>query len=121
MEKRIIDENTGIEYVLVDNIYYPIFILDDEGYNFGKYGNMRLSYLKEHKTNLYIELLVKERLYSHIENIENTSLEWLKKLQNQYIQRNPLPDNNNFIEIYKIRQQAFDYAEEIIKNELIYS
>lgn len=119
MEKRIIDEKTGIEYVLVDDVYYLILALEDEGINFGKYGRMRLNYLKEHRTELYAEMLVRETLYKHIEDIQREALDMTEKLEKQYIERNPLPNNSRFLENYRIRQEARDYADEIVKNILI--
>lgn len=119
MEKRIIDEKTGIEYVLVDDVYYPILVLEDEGINFGKYGRMRLNYLKEHRKELYTEMLVKETLYEHIEDIQREALDMMERLEKQYIELNPLPKNDEFMECYRIRQQARDCADEIVKNILI--
>jgi hypothetical protein len=120
MEKRIIDEKTGIEYVLVDDIYYPIFVLEDEGVNFGKYGRMRLNYLKEHRKELYTEMLVRDTLYEHIEDIQREALDMIERLEKQYIRQNSLASDNDFMENYNIRQQARDYADEVVKRELIY-
>lgn len=120
MEKRIIDENTGIEYVLVDDIYYPVLVLEDEGINFGKYGRMRLNYLKEHRKDLYTEMLVSEMLYKHIEDIQREALEMMERLEKQYIRQNSVASDNGFMENYKMRQQARDYADEVVKRELIY-
>lgn len=120
MEKRIIDEKTGIEYVLVDDIYYPIFVLEDEGVNFGKYGRIRLDYLKEHRKELYAEMLVKDMLYEHIEDIQREALEMIERLEKQYIRQNSVTKDNGFMKNYNLRQQAKDYAEEVVKRELIY-
>jgi hypothetical protein len=119
MEKRIIDEKTGIEYVLVDDIYYPVLVLEDEGINFGKYGRMRLNYLKEHRKDLYTEMLVRETLYQHIEDIQREAIKMIERLEKQYIERNPFLKNGGFMENYRVRQQARDYADEIVKNILI--
>lgn len=119
MEKRIIDEMTGIEYVLVNDIYYQILVLEDEGNSFGKYGRMRLNYLKEHRKGLYTEMLVRETLYTHIEDIQRDA-EMLARLEKQYMERNPLPKDDNFMESYKSRQQARNFADELVKSYLIY-
>ncbi len=39
-------------------------------------------------------------------------------MQEQYLKKNPLPSNGDFMETYRIRRQVFDYAEEVIKIEL---
>lgn len=103
MKKIIIDDKTGIEYVLVDDIYYPIFVLEDEGVNFGKYGRIRLDYLKEHRKELYAEMLVKDMLYEHIEDIQKNALEMLERLEKQYIRQNSVTNDNDFMKNYKIR------------------
>ena len=39
----------------------------------GKYGRMRKSYLKEHRPILYNQLLMSEKLYPHLLEIERTA------------------------------------------------
>ena len=41
----------------------------------GKYGRMRKSYLKEHRPILYNQLLMSEKLYPHLLEIDRTALE----------------------------------------------
>ena len=41
----------------------------------GKYGRMRKSYLKEHRPILYNHLLMSEKLYSHLLEIDQTAQE----------------------------------------------
>ena len=41
----------------------------------GKYGRMRKSYLKEHRPILYNQLLMSEKLYPHLLEIERTAQE----------------------------------------------
>ena len=58
MGKHIIGEN-GISYTKgTDGIYYPDLKLPEgEDYEIGRYGNMRLEYLKNHRKGLYLDLL----------------------------------------------------------------
>jgi hypothetical protein len=48
-------------------------VLEDEGIYFGKYGRMKLNYFKEHRKELYTEMLVKDTLYEHIEDIQKNA------------------------------------------------
>ena len=41
----------------------------------GKYGRMRKSYLKEHRPILYNQLLMSEKLYPHLLEIDRTAQE----------------------------------------------
>ncbi|MEY8236231.1 TnpV protein [Lachnospiraceae bacterium 66-29] len=63
MEKHIIGEN-GISYTKrTDGIYYPDLKLPEgENYEIGRYGNMRLEYLKNHHKGLYLDLLTSGKL-----------------------------------------------------------
>ena len=63
MGKHIIGEN-GISYTKgTDGIYYPDLKLPEgENYEIGRYGNMRLEYLKNHHKGLYLDLLTSGKL-----------------------------------------------------------
>ena len=39
----------------------------------GKYGRMRKAYLKEHRPILYNQLLMSEKLYPHLQEIDETA------------------------------------------------
>ena len=50
LQKNYIDEKTGIEYRLVGNYYIPNLVLPSQkNVKLGKYGRMRVRYLKENK------------------------------------------------------------------------
>ena len=67
MGKHIIGEN-GISYTKgTDGIYYPDLKLPEgEDYEIGRYGNMRLEYLKNHRKGLYLDLLTSGKLNRHL-------------------------------------------------------
>ncbi|MCT4661862.1 MAG: TnpV protein, partial [Tissierellales bacterium] len=69
---------------------------------------------------LYAEMLVRETLYEHIEDIQREAIEMMERLEKQYIERHSLTMDSDFMEMYRIRQQARNYAEEIIKKYLIF-
>ena len=49
----------------------------------GKYGRMRKSYLKEHRPILYNHLLMSEKLYPHLLEIEETANSRLEQMMPQ--------------------------------------
>ena len=52
----------------------PNLQLENEGEKpLGKYGRMRKTYLKEHRPILYNQLLMSEKLYPHLLEIERTA------------------------------------------------
>lgn len=53
----------NISYPKIGDYLLPILKLEDkERFNIGKYGLLKLEYLKKNKRGLYTELLMKDRL-----------------------------------------------------------
>ena len=71
MEKHIMGEN-GISYTLgEDGLYYPdLYFLEETEYPIGKYGMLRKTYLKEHRKDLYLELILAGKLNEHLHQID---------------------------------------------------
>ena len=57
-----------------------------------KYGIMRRSFLKQHRTILYNQLLLSEQLYPHLRETQQAADERLDTLMEQLTKRNPPPD-----------------------------
>ena len=55
----------------------PDLIMDNpcENYHIGKYGRLRLNYIKNYKRGLYTELMINGTLSKHLADIENTANE----------------------------------------------
>ena len=69
MEKYIIEN--GIKYELCGDIYYPTLKLDEQtNYQIGKYGCLRLDYIKQHCKGRYNTLLVEARLNTYLYEID---------------------------------------------------
>ena len=80
MEKHIVDEKTGISYKLQGDYYILDLTLSPEKEypHLGKYGRMRLTYLKETQKAQYSIMLMNGTLNSHLHEIDeqaNTILE----------------------------------------------
>lgn len=62
----------NISYTKVGDYLLPNLKLKEEKqHNIGKYGLIKLRYLKEHNKGLYTELLMKEQLNSYLYDVEN--------------------------------------------------
>ena len=48
---------------------------DKEKFNIGKYGLLKLEYLKKNKRGVYTELLMKDKLNEHLHDIDITLME----------------------------------------------
>ena len=53
----------------------PDLIMDNpcENYHIGKYGRLRLNYIKNYKRGLYTELMINGTLSKHLADIENAT------------------------------------------------
>ena len=58
VKDRFVDEKTGIEYIKQGDYYQPNLVLapEETSYTIGKYGRMKLNYLKNYKKAEYIIL-----------------------------------------------------------------
>ena len=69
MEKYIIEN--GIKYELCGEQYYPMLeITEQKEHRIGKYGQLHLDYIKQHKRGTYTTLLTEGRLNAHLHNID---------------------------------------------------
>lgn len=77
-DKTIIDEITYTEH---DGIYYPDLALPEQAdYPIGKYGQMRLDYLKKHRRGTYTSLLVTFKLNAHLAEINEEATRQIHEL-----------------------------------------
>ena len=91
-------------------------------YQIGKYGYLRLQYLKEHKNAEYTIILLDGTLRKHIVDTDIQAKERLKTLMNQMLDKNPIDENLKDTDPLKWTGLMNNYkhsAEEIIYSELI--
>ena len=92
-------------------------------YHIGKYGHLRLQYLKEHKKAEYSIMLLEGTLRKHIVDIDIQAKERFEILMKQMLEKNPIDENLKDIDPLKWAGLMNNYkhsAEEIIYSELIY-
>ncbi len=124
LSKRIVDDKTGLSYTLHGDYYFPdLTIPATDQKPMGRYGRMRLHYLREHCPGLYTRLLLSGKLYDHLAEIDETSREKMDRMIPQMAQaaginealkaRDPMAWVG---QMNALKHQA----EEIILHELIY-
>ena len=60
-----------LTYTQCGDYLIPDLVLSDtKEYHIGKYGRLRRAYLKEHRPILYTDLIVTEKLFPHLEEID---------------------------------------------------
>jgi len=124
MEKTIINEETGIQYNLVDGYYLPNLTLPpQETYSLGLLGRMRLRYLKDHRRVLHINLLTSGTLDDHLREVDeaaNDRLEIIvKKMAAAQGVDEQLKAENQMLWVQRMNNIR-NRAEEIVLSEIVY-
>ncbi len=91
--------------------------------NIGKYGLLRLEYIKKHKLGLYFDLLMNDTLNEYLHDIDTIVIEKVQMLINELAEKEnineELKQNNQMLWVSKINNIK-NTAEEIILKEYIY-
>ena len=114
----------NISYTKNGDYLLPNLILENKKqYNIGKYGLLRLNYIKKYKLGLYFNLLVNDKLNEYLHNIDTTVMEKVQKLITELAQKEnineQLKENNQMLWVSKMNNIK-NIAEEIILKEYIY-
>lgn len=89
----------------------------------GKYGRLRLNYLKENKKGLYQQLLTENKLFEHLVDINEEAKTRIKLITNQIAEQehiNEYQKGNDALDWVCAMNNAQARAEEIVFKELIY-
>ena len=114
----------NISYTKQGDYLLPNLILKDkEQFNIGKYGLLRLEYIKKYKLGLYFDLLVNDNLNEYLHVIDITVMEKVQKLIIELAEKKnineQLKENNQMLWVSKMNNIK-NIAEEIILKEYIY-
>ena len=114
----------NISYIKKGDYLLPDLILENKKqYNIGKYGLLRLNYIKKEKLELYFDLLVNDKLNEYLHNIDTTFMEMVQKLIKELTEKEniteKLKSSNQMLWIGKINNIK-NMVEEIVLNEYIY-
>ena len=114
----------NISYTKQGDYLLPNLILKEKvQYNIGKYGLLRLEYIKKYKLGLYFNLLVNDNLNEYLHVIDITVMEKVQKLIIELAEKEnineKLKENNQILWVSKMNNIK-NIAEEIILKEYIY-
>ena len=114
-----------IEYTKYGDYYIPNLVAPANMKNFeiGKYGKLRLRYLKEHKKAEYTILLMDNELQKHLMEIDKTANARFELLMKQFAEKENITEElkaTNQMEWVGKMNNIKNCAEEIIFKELIY-
>ena len=124
VKDKFIDEKTGIEYIKQGDYYLPNLILapEETNYKIGKYGRLKLNYLKNNKKVEYSILLIENKLNRYLHEIDIVSEDMLKSIISQLMKQEDVTEelkSTNQMEWVQAMNNIKNRAEEIILKELI--
>lgn len=125
LKEKFIDEGTGIEYILQGDYYMPNITIPKARRtgNIGKYGRLKLSYMRKYRIPEYTEMLLDNELKSYLLDIEDECKARVETLVKQMSKKENVTEElkaNNQMEWVQSMNSIKNRAEEIVLQELIY-
>ena len=126
LPKHYTNEKTGISYTLHGDYYLPDLILPEEEDKrpIGKWGNLRKSYLQQHKRVFYNTLVSNLTLHTHLADIDEQARDMFDTLTEQMMKSEGITEElkeQNQIEWICRMGNIQERATEIVCKELIYT
>lgn len=116
-------EQMGGRYIQCGDYLIPELEPDEEHYPIGKYGRMRMHYLKEHRPVIFNQLILSGKLYVHLGEIEQTCRERLDRMIPQMKEAEGVTEAlkaTDQMEWVRRMNGILNRAEEIVLTELVY-
>ena len=112
-----------ITYTQIDGIYYPNLALPEQPkVYFGKYGQMQLDYLKEHRRGTYTTLLVTFKLNEHLAEIDQEARSQVEYLTAELAKKRGIDENikaSNPLLWVQEMNNCKTSAEEVVLREVV--
>ena len=114
-----------LTYTQCGDYLIPNLVLSDtKEYHIGKYGRMRRVYLKDHRPALYSILLLTEKLFPHLAEIDAACKNRLEIIEAEMMRREGVTEAlkaADQMERVRRRNGIHSRAEEIVLHELVYA
>lgn len=124
-------EAMGGTYRSVDGILYPNIGMDDADtksdmasvvttVDIGKYGHLWISYMKENHPDRYRHHIRLGQILIKAKEVNEEAYEMLDRIVEKYLAKHKPEYAHSTMEMWKLREQAKQLAEEVIYGELVY-
>lgn len=124
MKKYITDENTGISYTLVGDVYIPNLVSTDTNYKIGCWGRKHKEYIKQYKPAFYTTLLTQCKRNSYLHDVDVRVTEMydalVKQLAKQEGVTEKLKTENQMLWVQQMNNIT-NRAREIVSKEIIFT
>ena len=87
MKQTIHNENTGIDYTLVGEVYLPNLVLPHSDYENGVWGERYRDHIKCHRKAFYTSLKMQCQLDKHLREVDTRASEMYDNIVKQLAQR----------------------------------
>ena len=87
MKQTIHNENTGIDYTFVGEVYLPNLVLPHSDYEIGVWGERYREYIKCHRKAFYTSLKIQCELDEHLQEVDIRASEMYDNIVKQLAQR----------------------------------
>ena len=112
----------NVTYSTVGDYLLPNLTLNQPRKPLGKYGRLRLNFLKQQHPVLYNTMLLSGSLYPHLMEVEQTAEDRMQQTIAQLLKQTPAPDKEqNQMAWVQHMNGLKAQAEELVLTELIYS
>lgn len=123
-KKGKVEAMKEINYIKIGDYYFPdLKPPTQKEMNIGKYGRMRLSYLKKHKRIIYTNLVTSGELVEHLQSIDKEANNLYDRLLEDYkVKRNiteALKEKDQMLWVQEMNN-IHNCVDEFIKKEVIY-
>ena len=122
--KNTYDIRNEIHYAQVGDYQLPLLTLPqtDDSEPLGKYGRMRLVYLKNQRPVLYHQMLLNGTLWSHLQDVQKTACAWLERTMAGLLDNYPAPDKERTQLLWVAYMNGLKaQAEEMVVREVVYT
>ena len=114
--------SSNLSYTQTGDYLLPNLTLHQPKTPLGKYGRMRLSFLRQQRPVLYNTMLLNGSLYPHLMEVEQNAAAMKEHLMTELLKQNPAPDKaQNQLMWVQHMNSLKAQAEELVMTELIYS
>lgn len=113
-------EAMGGTYTEVDGVLYPNIVISEEADVWvGKYGLLWMDYMKSNYAERYRHHIRIGTLNSKAFEVNEEAYEMLEGIVNQYLAKHKSQNSASTMEMWRLREQAKQMAEEVVLNDLV--
>lgn len=117
-------EAMGGTYTEIDGVFYPDITGSEESNILrgmvGKYGLLWMDYMKSNHAERYSHHIRMGTLNSKALEVNEEAYGLLDTIMNQYLQKHKPANSNSTMEMWKLREQAKQIAEDEVYETIVY-